>query len=309
MRKSIQILTRYSVLLFVFFAILLGVLGVVRGWQSCTIILPLLFCLIALWGIGRMGLLMLHFLKEKQPNHLTDAQKAELIDIILPCYNPSQGWEQTMIEQHKELDNLMQDCKFRLIVVNDGSRRGFTKDAVDQLKAVLPDTIIVDNKRNQGKGGAVRDGLKYSDSDLALYTDYDFPYRTESICRVIECLKAGYDVVIARRNRTYYSQLSTRRMLASHASRLLNFMLLGLTYTDTQGGLKGFNCKGKAFLASTQIKQFLFDTEFIYKASLNNAVFIKEIPVNLRSKVMLPDMKRGVFINELKNLFMICWRG
>ena len=84
---------------------------------------------------------------------------------------------------------------------------------------------------------------------------------------------------------------------------------LGLTHTDTQGGLKGFNCKGKAFLASTRIKQFLFDTEFIYKASLDDTTFIKEVPVDLRGEVMLPDMKKGVFVNELKNLLMICWRG
>lgn len=309
MRKNIQILIRYSILLFVLCVVLLGILGMVGDGRSCTLILPLLFCLITLWIIGRSVLLVLHLLKDKQPDCLTNTKKTELIDIILPCYNPSQGWEQAMIERHKELENLMQDYEFRLIVVNDGSKRGFTKDAIDKLKVVLPDTIIIDNKGNQGKGGAVRDGLKYSDSDLTLYTDYDFPYQTESICRVIECLKAGYDVVIARRNQTYYSQLSIRRKLASHASRFLNFMLLGLTYTDTQGGLKGFNHKGKAFLASTQTKQFLFDTEFIYKASLDDTVFIKEVPVNLRSKVMLPDMKKGVFINELKNLFMIYWKG
>ena len=58
-----------------------------------------------------------------------------------------------------------------------------------------------------------------------------------------------------------------------------------------------------------RIKQFLFDTEFIYKASLDDTTFIKEVPVDLRSEVMLPDMKKGVFVNELKNLLMICWRG
>lgn len=104
----------------------------------------------------------------------------------------------------------------------------------------LPNTIIVDNKINQGKGAAVRDGIAHSDSELALYTDYDFPYKIESVCQVIKYLEEGYDVVVANRNHTYYSQLSTRRKLASHASRFLNFMLLGLTHTDTQGGIKRF---------------------------------------------------------------------
>lgn len=309
MRKMIQIFTRYSVLLMALTVMLLVVLCAFGGRESCTLVLCVFLGLIALWLLGRIGLIALNYLPEKRPGCLVDMEKVKSIDIILPCYNPYHGWEQTMIEQHSKLENLMHDCEFRLIVVNDGSKRGFTKDAIGRLKAVLPKTIIVDNKNNQGKGGAVRDGLKYSDSELILYTDYDFPYQTESICKVVECLKEGFDIVIARRNRTYYSQLSTRRKLASHASRFLNFMLLGLTYTDTQGGLKGFNRKGKAFLASTQINQFLFDTEFIYKASLDESTLIKEVPVDLRSEVKLPDMKKGIFMNELKNLFIICWKG
>ena len=66
----------------------------------------------------------------------------------------------------------------------------------------LPNTIIVDNKINQGKGAAVRDGIAHSDSELALYTDYDFPYKIESVCQVIKYLEEGYDVVVANRNHT-----------------------------------------------------------------------------------------------------------
>lgn len=176
----------------------------------------------------------------------------------------------------------------RFIVVNDGSKHGFTENAVQSLRTALPNTVIVDNKINQGKGGAVRDGIAHSDSKLALYTDYDFPYQIDSVCQVIHHLEEGYDVVVANRNHTYYSQLSKRRKLASYSSCFLNFMLLGLTHTDTQGGLKGFNQKGKAFLASTRTKQFLFDTEFIYNASLDDTTFIKEVPVVCRSEVCCP---------------------
>lgn len=242
------------------------------------------------------------------PRSLTQSEKDGFIDVVLPCYNPYEGWEQQLIEKHQELETMLDGRNIRFIVVNDGSKRGFTEEAVRRLTEAIPDTIVVDNKVNQGKGAAVRDGIAHSDSKLALYTDYDFPYKIDSVCQVIYNLEAGYDVVIATRNHTYYSQLSGRRKLASHASRFLNFMLLGLTHADTQGGLKGFNQKGKAFLASTQIKQFLFDTEFIYKASLDDTTFIKDVSVDLRIEVRLPDMKKGVFLNELKNLFMICWR-
>ena len=89
--------------------------------------------------------------------------------------------------------------------------------------------------------------LSHSTSSITLYTDYDFPYEADSICRMVEWLESGYDVVIAVRNHTYYTHLSTRRKIMSYASRILNFTLLGLTHTDAQGGLKGFNQRGKSF--------------------------------------------------------------
>lgn len=243
------------------------------------------------------------------PQPISQSEKEKRIDIILPCYNPHEGWERQLIDKHQELEEMLKGRDIRFIVVNDGSKHGFTEEAVRRLTTAFPDTVIVDNKINQGKGGAVRDGIARSDSKLALYTDYDFPYQVGSVCQVVRYLEEGYDVVVANRNHTYYSQLSKRRKLASYSSRFLNFMLLGLTHTDTQGGLKGFNQKGKAFLASTRTKQFLFDTEFIYKASLDETTFIKEVPVDLRSEVILPNMKKGVFVNELKNLLSICWNG
>ena len=230
------------------------------------------------------------------------------VDVILPCHNPAKNWEKVMVDKHRELTKKL-NLGVRFIVVNDGSTRGFTLDAVQKLKTALPETIIVDNVENRGKGAAVRSGIAHSDSDIVLYTDYDFPYEIASVCEVVRLLEQGYDIVIANRNKTYYSQLSFRRKVMSYASRFLNYILLGLTHTDTQGGLKGFNKKGKAYLESTYINRFLFDTEFIYRASKDSNALIVETSVDLRKDVILPNMKKGVLAEELKNLLMIAWRG
>lgn len=243
------------------------------------------------------------------PTPISFNKKQEYIDIVLPCYNPHEGWEHYLIKKCAELERMLSSRRVRLIVVNDGSKHGFTNENVQTLLAALPQTIIVNNAINKGKGAAVRAGIAHSDSKLALYTDYDFPYQIDSICQVVQHLEAGYDIVVASRNYTYYSQLSGKRKLASFLSRFINLVFLGLTHTDTQAGLKGFNNKGKAILASTRIDQFLFDTEFIYKASLDNIISIKDVQVELRSGVFLPNIKKGVFINELKNLLSIYWRN
>ena len=52
-----------------------------------------------------------------------------------------------------------------------------------------------------------------------------------------------------------------------------------------------------------------FSTEFIYKASQESDVLIKDMPADLRDNVHLPNMRRGVLAEELKNLFLIAWRG
>ena len=82
-------------------------------------------------------------------------------------------------------------------------------------------------------------------------------------------------------------------------------MLLGLSYTDTQGGLKGFNAIGKRNLESTNTNEFLFDNEFIYKASNINNINIKNVDVNLRNDIILNNMNNKVITQEIYNLFKI----
>ena len=48
--------------------------------------------------------------------------KEEAIDLILPCYNPQEGWERLMIEKHAELVKMLKGRSFRFIVVNDASK-------------------------------------------------------------------------------------------------------------------------------------------------------------------------------------------
>lgn len=243
-----------------------------------------------------------------EPLTSRSACKIESVDVVLPCHNPANGWEQVLIDKHAELTKSL-GLPVRFIVVNDGSLHGVTSEAIGRLQASLPNTVFVNNKENRGKGAAVRDGLVHADSSVVLYTDYDFPYEIHSVCDVVNLLREGYDIVIANRNKTYYSELTLKRKIMSYASRFLNYILLGLTHTDTQGGLKGFNQRGKFYLEHTRIDRFLFDTEFIYKASKDDGIFIAETSVNLRENVVLPNMRKGVLVEEFKNLLTIAWRG
>lgn len=49
------------------------------------------------------------------------------IDLILPVYNPDEGWELTVVSKYKELEVLWKHADIHLYVVNDGSARGLRK--------------------------------------------------------------------------------------------------------------------------------------------------------------------------------------
>lgn len=253
-------------------------------------------------------LLTKNFIKDPKPLIITPDEKHS-IDIILPCYNPHEGWSNILIEKYNEFQKKLPHYNIHFIVVNDGSKSGINKDICNMLQAQIPSITIINNTQNRGKGSAVRDGLAKSKSNIILYTDYDFPYTVHSMYSMIKQLELGYDVVIATRNSTYYSKLSMRRKMISYGIRILNFIILGMNHPDTQGGLKGFNIKGKEYLQKTTINHFLFDTEFIYHVSQSSEMNIKEMNADLREDVHFSNFKNSTLITEVGNLIKIAIKG
>lgn len=53
----------------------------------------------------------------RTPTPFLHKKDDERIDVILPCYNPHEGWEQQLIEKHKELEGMLNGYNIRFIVV------------------------------------------------------------------------------------------------------------------------------------------------------------------------------------------------
>lgn len=230
------------------------------------------------------------------------------IDLVLPCYNPDTEWVERVAERFKALQNSCPGHKFHLIVSNDGSSQNFDSKYTNRLLSLLPETIIVDNKQNKGKGAAVRAGVALSTSPLVVYTDYDFPYKNDCMCKIITALEDGCDIVLATRNSSYHKELTPLRRLLSWTSKNMNWLILGMKYPDAQGGLKGFNAKGREIFLSTKIERFLFDTEFIYKASQRPEIKIGQISAYLREGVHLPGMSSKTMRREALNFAKIVFK-
>lgn len=236
---------------------------------------------------------------------MNSSQTKRSIDLVFPCFNPHKGWADDLFAEYKELVKLMPEIEFGVIVVNDGSSSGFSEEETVVLTDNLPGIRIISYNQNRGKGYALREGVGACKSPLIVYTDYDFPYDLESVRKVIEKLIAGSDIVIATRDKHYYEQLSPYRRFYSLVSKNINKLILRLDLPDTQGGLKGFNLKGKEVFLQTEINQFLFDTEFIYKASRKGGLKIVSVEAKAREEIFSSRLSLGSLLRELMNFIKI----
>lgn len=226
----------------------------------------------------------------------------ENVDIILPCYNPPIGWERIVISKYKKLRSLWPELIFHLYVVNDGTKLGFSEESIAYLVTNVPDVHILSYISNQGKGFALRVGVAKCTSEYILYTDWDFPYTIDSMCKVMTLLLQGEDVVVPIRGNDYYSRIPFFRSCISKCFYWCNRHVFRMEHYDTQTGLKGFNRCGRSVFLSTKIKTYLFDWEFVFRCCRIYDLKVKSIDVELREDVFLPNFKLRIYWDELKNL-------
>ncbi|SDH17976.1 glycosyltransferase [Chitinophaga filiformis] len=227
------------------------------------------------------------------------------LDLILPCCNPPENWVETLLQHYEEVRHILAPVPVQLIVVNDGSTRNFGAQQITQLQSAIPDIIIVSYPVNCGKGHAVREGSKRGRFDLQIYTDLDFPFGVAVIKKVYEQLLKGTDVVAGERGAAYLKLLPVRRKFITRVSRYMNRFLLHLKIDDAQAGLKGFNPHGRRILLSTRIDGFLYDSEFIYKASQDPLITMESLDITCRPGISFSSFRPKVLLRELRNYLSI----
>lgn len=234
-------------------------------------------------------------------------QRSHTVDVVIPCYNPQEGWAEILFHRIKELQSLMPDIGFRWILVNDGSSRNVSKDEVDFLNKSLVDFSYLSYELNRGKGYAVRQGVKKAKSEVIGFTDIDFPYSSQSFASMFEEIIKGADIVVGHRTAAYYDSIPFFRRCLSKGLKSIIKLFLRIPVSDTQSGLKLFNSKGADVLLACQIDRYLFDFEFIKIAARKN-LNIQSTTLKLREGVVLGAMPLRVVFNELSNLIFILFR-
>lgn len=227
--------------------------------------------------------------------------KSSSLSIVVPCYNPSANWTETIKQEKFFFDSL--NLNYHLIIVNDGSTQNVSPEVLSQIEN-LPNCTFLSYSKNEGKGFALRQGVKAAKGDFVIYTDIDFPYTHESFLLILNSLLNGADVAIGVRPVTYYESVPASRKFISKILRFFIRKLLAIPTDDTQCGLKGFNSKGKEVFLKTTINRYLFDMEFI-KLSAKQKLTIKLCEVHLKPNLEMPAMPLKILLQESFNFLRI----
>jgi glycosyltransferase involved in cell wall biosynthesis len=202
------------------------------------------------------------------------------LSIVLPCLDEAERLPGTLAAYLAHFPPNLADVE--LVVVDDGSSDGTTAIA-DQVAAADPRVRVVRTTRNHGKGYAVRTGIQAAQGELVVFTDADGSYGPEQLELVVAAL-ARAPVAIGARLGSDADPGSPLRRLASRVFNRAMRLLLGLPFSDTQCGLKGFRRDAaEAVFGRARVDGFAFDAEALLVAR-RLAIEVVEVPVRAEER-------------------------
>jgi dolichol-phosphate mannosyltransferase len=130
------------------------------------------------------------------------------LSIIIPVYNE----EKTIIESITRVINSNIKAYKEIVIINDGSTdrtKGVITNWLSSLKPSPKYKLIFRSKKNEGKGSAVRLGIKNSTGDIVIIQDADLEYDPNDYQQCIQPIIEGKCKVVYgsrelnNKNRTY----------------------------------------------------------------------------------------------------------
>jgi dolichyl-phosphate beta-glucosyltransferase len=197
------------------------------------------------------------------------------LSIVLPCLDEAERLPGTLATYLAHFPPSRSEVE--LLVVDDGSTDGTTAIA-DQIAAADPRVRVVRTTHNHGKGYAVRTGIQAALGELVVFTDADGSYGPDQLERVVAALDRA-PVAIGARLGADADPGSPLRRLASRVFNRVMRLLLGLPFSDTQCGLKGFrHDAAEAVITRARVDGFAFDAEALLVAR-RLGIEVVEVPV------------------------------
>ena len=221
------------------------------------------------------------------PHAFTSKMFAMKLSVIMPVYNERPTIE-TIIERVEEV-GLAEE----IIIVDDGSTDG-TREVLSELADRDEKINLILHDTNQGKGAAVRTGIKAAKSELVLIQDADLEYDPRDYSALIKPIDEGLaDVVYgsrflgAPRRVTMFWHMVANKLLTLMTNLLYNSIL-----TDMETCYKLFK---REIIKDIPLrsKRFEFEPEITAKL-LKRKVRIFEVPITFNPREYEEGKKIGL---------------
>lgn len=220
-----------------------------------------------------------------------------LISIIIPVYNE----ERTI----KDLINRVKKAylgglKKEIIVVNDGSN----DNSLNVLKDIN-EIVLLNFKKNKGKGSAVRKGIKISRGNVVIIQDADFEYDPNDI---IKCVMP----ILNKKSKVVYGSRRLNKENKKHSNLLFHFggilvtkvanILYKSNLTDIETCYKAFDSK---VIKEIKIKSNGFEWEPEVTAKiLKTGNKIIEVPISYNPR-KIKSGKKIKYRDGIKAILML----
>jgi len=193
------------------------------------------------------------------------------LSIIIPAYNE----KNTILNVLDMLEKVVlpNDMNKEIIIVDDGSNDG----TADILKSIGEKYKIIYQSKNEGKGSAIRQGLKEVSGDIIMIQDADLEYSPDDIPALLKPILQDNVFVV----------YGSRFMHAGHVPRYRIYYL---------------GNKLLSSLFSIIYGQKIIDIETCYKlmrAEVLNGITITSNRFNFEPEITAKIVKQGYVIKEL----------
>lgn len=188
------------------------------------------------------------------------------LSLIIPAYNEELRIRKTIINYITNLQEKFKD--FEILTILNGCKDN-TLEVVKELQKKYPQYIKYKNYDQAiGKGGAIIEGLKYSQGNFVGFVDADDAFGVQEIIKLIELLEFNHCVIASKWKGISFLKVTEplTRKFFSRGWNLLVRIFLGLNFKDTQSGAKFLRNEVKEAIGYDFIcKHFAFDAELLWK--------------------------------------------
>lgn len=193
------------------------------------------------------------------------------LSIIIPCYNELENIR-TIVKRVKQ--SSIQDKE--IIIVDDCSTDGTREVLKNEIEPIVHKVIY--HKKNRGKGGALKTGIKYATGDVVIIQDADMEYNPKEYPNIVNAIFENQaDVVYGSRFLRGGVKGYLRNYLANKFLTFLSNCKTGLKLTDMETCYKAFK---REIIQSINIEEmrFGFESEITAKIA-KQGIKIKEVPI------------------------------